>query len=366
MCESRPASSARWMSSGSAGLWLKLDVDPLRRLAQLRHEVLPLAHAQVVEELGVAALAELVAGEAELLLAQVAPEVHEREEVGALVGEARVESVRLLALVGRPLARVDDRERGRDHDHLAGAAAAVALEHHPAEPRVDRQLREPAAERRQPLAVVERRELLQQPDPVAHLAPVGRVEEREVLDVAEPRGGHLQDHRGEVRAQDLGVGEPRALVEVLLRVEPDADAVRDAPAAALALVGRRLRDRLDRQPLDLQPRAVAADPRRAGIDDVADPRHRQRRLGDVRREHDPAAVVRPEDALLLARREARVERQDVDVGRAAARTAPPPCRGSRARPTGTRARRPGARAAAPRRRRRSRRSGRRSSLSSGR
>ena len=68
---------------------------------------------------------------------------------------------------------------------------------------------------------------------------------------------------GEVRAQDLRVGEARALGEVLLGVEADADAVGGAPAAALALVGRGLRDRLDRQPLDLQPRAVAADARGA-------------------------------------------------------------------------------------------------------
>ena len=64
-----------------------------------------------------------------------------------------------------------------------------------------------------------------------------------------------------------------------------------APAAALALVGGGLRDRLDRQPLHLQPRAVAADARGPGIDDVADPGHRQRRLRDVRGEHD-AAVAR--------------------------------------------------------------------------
>ena len=61
---------------------------------------------------------------------------------------------------------------------------------------------------------------------VADLAPVGRVEEREVLDVAEPRRRHLEDHAGEVRAQDLRVGEARALLEVLLVVEPDADARR--------------------------------------------------------------------------------------------------------------------------------------------
>ena len=231
-----------------------------------------------------------------------------------LVREARVELVGLLALLGGPLARVLDRERGDDDDDLLGAAAPVGLEDHPPEPGVDRQLREPAAERRERLPVVERGELLQQPDPVADLAPVGRVQEREVGDVAELRRRHLQQHGGEVRAQDLGIGEARARLEVLLLVEPDADSVGDTAAAALALVGGGLRDRLDRQPLDLQPRAVAADPGGAGIDHVADPRHGQRRLGDVRGQHDPARAARLEHALLLARGEPRVEREDLDVG----------------------------------------------------
>src|ERR671937_700448 len=87
---------------------------------------------------------------------------------------------------------------------------------------------------------------------------------RSASSTAQPERGHLEDHRGEARAQDLGVGEARALVVVLLAVEADADAVRGAPAAALALVGRRLGDALDRQLLELQARAVAADARRPG------------------------------------------------------------------------------------------------------
>jgi len=133
---------------------------------------------------------------------------------------------------------------------------------------------------------------VQERDAVAHLAAVGRVEERELVDLAEPERLHLQDHRSEAGAQDLGVRIGRAGLEVLRGVQADADAVRLAAAAALALVGGCLRDGFDRQSLDLQARAVAADPRGARIDDRADARHRQRRLGDVRRQHDPARVVR--------------------------------------------------------------------------
>ena len=77
------------------------------------------------------------------------------------------------------------------------------------------------------------------------------------------------------------------------------------------------RDRLDRQPLDLQPRAVAADAGRAGVDHVADAGHGQRRLGDVGGEHDAPARVRLPHALLGGRGLAREQRQDLDAVEAA-------------------------------------------------
>ena len=228
-----------WISGGSPGVWLSSSLHALRRPAELADEVLPLADAQVVEELGVAALAELVRRELELALADVPPEVEQREEVGELVGEPGVELVGLRLLLGRALARVLDRERRRDHDHLLRAVLPLGLEDHPAQAGIDRELREPAPELGELLLLVERGELLQQPHAVADLAAVGRVEEREVLDVAEAGGGHGEDHGGEARAQDLRVGELRALLEVLLVVEADADAVGDAAAATLALVRPR-------------------------------------------------------------------------------------------------------------------------------
>ena len=171
-----------------------------------------------------------------------------------------------------------------------------------------------ATERRQPAAVIgrvglERAELVQQGDAVADRPRVGRIEERERGHVAEAERGHLQDDRGQVRAQDLRLGELRPGGEVVLAVQADADAGGDAPAATGTLVGRRLRDRLDRQSLHLQPVAVAGDPRRAGVDDVAHAGHGERGLGDVGGQHDPAAGVRLEDAVLLGRRQAGVQRQ---------------------------------------------------------
>ena len=286
-------------------------------LADLRREVLPLADAQEVEELGPAALAELVRRELAAPRAHVLPQVHPGQEVRARVGEPGVRGVGLVGLVGRPLPGVLGGEARRDDGDLVQAAELVGLEHHAPDAGVDGQARQPASGLRQPgrVAVDQRPELGQQPDAVAHREPLGRVDERELLDRPELRAGHLQDHRREVRALDLRVGELRARVEVVLGVEPDADAVRDAPAPPGALGGRRLRDRLDRQPLHLGPPRVPRDAREARVDDVADARDGQRGLGDVRREHDPSSAARRrlEDAVLLGGRQARVEGEDVEV-----------------------------------------------------
>ena len=130
-------------------------------------------------------------------------------------------------------------------------------------------------------------------------------------------------------------------------------------AAALALVGRRLRDRLDRQPLDLQPRAVAARSARCPG---------RRRTGCPGTVSDVSATlvasttrrprVRLEDAVLLGASTAARTAAGPRCRGSRAVAARPRCRGSRARRRGRRARRRGPRAAARRRRRRSRRSGR--------
>ena len=121
------------------------------------------------------------------------------------------------------------------------------------------------------------------------MAGIRRVDEREVRHLAEVERRHLQDDRRQMSAQYLRIGELRAGREVLLAVEPDAHAVGGAPAAALALVGRSLGNRLDRQPLDLGSLAVPGDPRGARVDHVLDAGHGQRRLRDIGgQDHAPA------------------------------------------------------------------------------
>ena len=142
--------------------------------------------------------------------------------------------------------RVRDRERGGQHQHLTQAALGVRLQDHPAQPRVHGKLGEAPADVGDRSRSVERPEFLQQCYSVVDAAPLRRVEERKARDVAELQGGHLQDHRGEVGAQDLRVGESRPGREVLFGVEPDAHTGCGAAGPAGPLRGRGLRDRLDR------------------------------------------------------------------------------------------------------------------------
>ena len=160
-----------------------------------------------------------------------------------------------------------------------------------------------------------RAELGEQVEAVLDAARVGRGEERECGDVAEAQRDHLQDDRGEVRAQHLRLGVLGPAGEVLLRIEADGDTVAGAAASARALVRGGLRDGLDRQPLHLRAHAVPADPGGPGVDDVADARHGQAGLRHVRRQHDAAShagdLRRLEHLVLVGGGEPPVQRQDL-------------------------------------------------------
>ncbi|OCI30472.1 hypothetical protein OERS_28740 [Oerskovia enterophila] len=318
-----------------AGCVGHVDAERLAHLAQLRDDVLPLAHAQEVDVLGLAQAPERRRRELALLLAHVLPQVEVGEEVGAGVREAGVELVGLGAELGGSFARVLDGHHGRDDRDVARHAAARALPDHAGQARVHGELGEDAADLGEArdgaagLCVLvgaaatgglrrglEGAELGQELHAVADRARVRGLDEREARDVVgrgdDAHRDHLQQDRRERGAQDLRLGELGAGEEVLLGVQADRDAVRDTARAPRALVGAGLRDGLDRQALHLGRLGVARDAGRAGVDDVVDAGDRQRRLGDVGREHDAARGVRLEHAVLLGRGQARVERQDLD------------------------------------------------------
>ncbi len=260
--------------------------------AELAVDVSPLADADVVQVLGAAEPAEGARPEHALLLLQVIPEVQQAQEVARRVGEAGVQAVGFLTTLLGPLADILDRHPRDDREHVAQHPGATRLDEHAREARVDRKPRDLAAEVGEARALTpllaHGAELDEQIERRLHAARVGWCQERERRDVAEAERQHLQDDRREARAQDLGLGELVAPREVLFGVQPDRDARRGSARATGPLLRRRLRDRLDRQPLDLAAVAVARDARRAGVDDVPDAGHGQARLRDVGREDDPA------------------------------------------------------------------------------
>ncbi len=185
------------------------------------------------------------------LLVHQAPKLHEGQEVRALVGEPAVRGIGRLLRRQRPLARVLHRQRTGDDQHLVQAVALARRQQHATDPRIDRQPGQFAADVGQFVVLVDRGELGQQLVAVGDRPRRRRLDERELPDFAQMQRLHAQDHRRQRRAQDLRVGELRPLGEAGLVVQADADPFGDAAAAAGALVGRCLRDRLDAQLLDL-------------------------------------------------------------------------------------------------------------------
>ena len=127
----------------------------------------------------------------------------------------------------------------------------------------------------------------------------------------------MQDNGCQVGAQNFRVGKLRARQEIVFRIETNADPFRHAAAATLTLISRRLGNRLDRQALNFGAVAVAADARRTRVNHIFNARYGQRGFGHVGRQHNAAPAVRLEHAVLLAVRQARVQRQDLGVAQIA-------------------------------------------------
>jgi hypothetical protein len=230
-----------------------------------------------------------------------------------------VQLVGLLLRLPRTIARILDVERRRHHEHVAKTALLGAGEDHAPDARVDGEARQALAQRRQLASPIDGAQLLQHPIALGDGPRVRRIEEGEVLDLAQAERLHPQDHAREAGALDLRIGERRTRGEARLVVEAHADAVADAAAPPLSLVGARPRDPLDLQARGARARVVAREPRHAGVDHVDDPWNRQRGLGHVGGEDDAPLRDAGEDLRLLAGGEARVERLHHGVAQAPGR-----------------------------------------------
>ncbi len=298
---------------GDHGVQLRVDIAPLAHAAR--------AHETVAQALFLLAVGELVTVHALAGLRRVAvlaaafldpvPQLEQAREFRLLVVELLVLLVGGLRRFHGAVAHVLAAQRGGDDQHLGQGLPLARGQDHAADARVQRQLGELGADRCQLVGLVDGTQLAQQRIAVGDGLLRRRFQEREVLDRPQVQRLHAQDHRRQRGAQDLGVGEAWPAGKVVLAIKSDAGAVGHAPAAPGALVRRRLADGLHLQLLDLAAVAVALHARLAAVDDIADPRHRERGLGHVGRQHDAPTVAGLEDTVLLGLRQAREQRQDL-------------------------------------------------------
>jgi hypothetical protein len=283
----------------------------LQRVVQLGINVLPFAHPQVGKKALLAELPPLALRPQPVpLVVNGVPDVEQREKVGLRIGELFVGRGRRVLLLQRTLARILNAQPGGNDQQLRGRMFVLRLEQHASQRGINRQPREVVAEPREGALFIQRAEFLEQRVAVGDGGGRGRLDKRKRFNVAQVKRLHAQNDFGEVGALDLRLRERRARIEILLRVEPDANAFLHAARAAFALVGAALRNRLNRQAFDARARIVTADAGQPGVNHITDARNGQGRFGNVGRDDDLAARRGREDALLIARAEPAKQRDD--------------------------------------------------------
>lgn len=208
-------------------------------------EVGPFAEAEGAEEVVAAGAVELAVAEFVFELVVEIPELEERQEVGAGVGEGGVFFVGGLLLFDGADAGVLGFEGSGDDEDFAEAVFAVGFEEHAGDADIDGEFGEAAAKLGELVAVVDGVEFVEGSVAVTDGGGFGRLDEGELVDAPELEGVHAEDDGGEVGAEDFGGGEGVALVEVVFGVEADAGAGAEPAAAAFALVGGGLADGFD-------------------------------------------------------------------------------------------------------------------------
>ena len=107
----------------------------------------PFAHPQVRQEILAAPLHQLLIGQTFVTLAlEAVPNIQIGKEIGLLVGKAFMRLGRGIARFQRPLARVLNRQRGRDHQYFRHTVVFLRRQQNARDFRVDRQARHLFAE----------------------------------------------------------------------------------------------------------------------------------------------------------------------------------------------------------------------------
>ena len=125
-----------------------------RGLGKLVVQLAPLAHPQVRQEILAAPLHQLLVGQTLVALAlEAVPNIQIGKEIGLLVGKTLVRLGGGIARFQRPLARVLNRQRGRDHQYFRHAVVFLRRQQNARDFRVNGQAHHLFAEFGQAVAV---------------------------------------------------------------------------------------------------------------------------------------------------------------------------------------------------------------------
>ena len=170
----------------------------------------PFAQAQEAEEIAIRPFAQLRLGHVLVRGAIGVPQLEDADEFRLAIRELRMRGIGGGARVGRAFARVLDAEKTGDHQHFAQHAVRVRGHQHAREFHVDRQLRHRATDGGQLAVRIDRAEFVQLLPAIGNRTRVGRLQERELFDIAQAQRQHAQDHPGQRGAADFRIGEFRA------------------------------------------------------------------------------------------------------------------------------------------------------------
>ncbi len=203
------------------------------------------------------------------------------------------------------------RRQGGEQRPLAAAAAGLRLDEQARQPRRRRHHQHAAADVGQLAALlVHGAEQAEQPFGAPHRAGARRIQPPEPRHLAQAPGAQLEQHGAQLETADLRNLALESLGVLRGRPQTQTTPRGGAPRASGALLGGGSTDRGHPQRVDPVARVEAGDARQAGVDDAGHSLDRQRRLGDVGRQHDLAARSGPQHPLLRVERQVAVQGQN--------------------------------------------------------
>ena len=284
----------------------------LQQFLKLLMNILPFAQTGIGKKMLAASTAKLAAGETLCLPMVPLPEFEVAEKIRVLIAKLHMSGIGRLLLLKRPLTRILNRKCRRDNQHFFLHPFIRRGNDHPRKTRINGKTRKLSAQRREFQLLVNSSEFQEGLVAVRDELGAGPVDKWKCLNGPQAQSFHLQNHGRKIGAKNFRFGKQGTCQKILFGIEPNAHAGGNTPATPHPLIRRCLRNRLNRQTLDLAARSVAGNAGKTGINDITDAGNSQRRLGNVRGENNPATPGRLENTLLLRRGKPGKQRQNIN------------------------------------------------------